>query len=150
MLSADNGQESPPTAAVTGISFCPTPSMAEPTPCSFSPAAPIFCNATKDCSAYRSRSRRACSVSAISLCRASYWLLEISPFASASLACCPASFKASSFSFVSLTAWDKASASAPSAPHCRGPTSTACSRPLGVPVYPGSPYSPLKAPWRAS
>ena len=79
--------------------------MAEPTPCSFSPAAPIFCKATEDCSACRSRSRRACSVSAISLCKASYWLREISPFARASFACCPASLNASSFSLVSPTAW---------------------------------------------
>ena len=94
----------PPTAAVTGISFLPAPSMEEPTLFSFSPVSPIFCKATADLPACVSSSSRAFSVSTISLCRASYWLWEISPLASASLACCPASFKASSFSFVSPTA----------------------------------------------
>ena len=96
---------SPPTAAVTGISFCPTPSMAEPTVFNFSPVAAIFCKATADCPACRSRSRRLFSVSMISRWRASYWLWEISPLASASFACSAAVFSVSSFSFVSETAW---------------------------------------------
>ncbi len=41
------------------------------------------------------------SVSTISLCSASYWLWLMSPLASASFACSPASFNVQSFSFVS-------------------------------------------------
>lgn len=97
----------PPTTAVTGISFWPTPSMEESTLFSFSPATPIFCSATADLSACFSNSSRAFSVSIISPWSASYWLWLFSPWqintkyhGLTSFACCPASFKASSFSFV--------------------------------------------------
>ena len=75
-----------------------------PTVCSFSPVAPIFCKAVADWFACSSRLRSLCSVSIISLCRASYWSWEIVPFRSASSACCCAVFKVSSFSLVSETA----------------------------------------------
>ena len=95
---------SPVTTPVTGSSFCPTEEILFPTVCSFSPVAPIFCSAVADWFACSSRLRSLCSVSTISLCRASYWSWEIVPFRSASSACCCAVFKVSNFSLVSETA----------------------------------------------
>ena len=138
----------PPTAAVTGISFCPTPSMAEPTVFSFSPMAAIFCSATADRSACRSRSRRLRSVSMISLCRASYWLWEISPLASASFACSAAVFSVSSFSFVSLTASPRSrcfcaiSSVLPGSSFSSFSTSLSCDC-----VFRISVFTPFKAVW---
>ncbi len=81
--------------------------MLSPTVFSFSPVAAIFCNATADCPACRSRSRRLFSVSMISLWRASYWSCVISPLARAVFACSAAVFRVSSFSFVPATASPK-------------------------------------------
>lgn len=94
----------PVTAAVTGSIFSPTEEMASPVVFNFSPVAEIFCKAVAEVFACSSNFFKSCSVSMISLCRASYCSLLISPLARAVLACSAAVFKVSSFSLVSLTA----------------------------------------------
>ena len=78
--------------------------MLLPTSFNFSPVAEIFCNAVADWFACSSNLFNSFSVSIISLCRASYWSLEIVPSFNAFSACSAAVFKVSSFSLVSLTA----------------------------------------------
>ena len=62
----------PATVAVTGRNFFPTPSISCPTFWNLSPAALICCNVVLAFPAWSSRDLSCCSVSAISLCRASY------------------------------------------------------------------------------
>ena len=63
---------SPATAADTGSIFSPTDETLSPALFKLSPVAAIFCKATEDWLACFSKSFSFCSVSTISLCRASY------------------------------------------------------------------------------
>ena len=94
----------PVTAAVTGKSFLPTPSTAEPTVCIFSPTASILARVVLVTAACSCRDLRFCSVSTISRWSASYCSCVILPSASCWFACSAAVFKVVSFSLVASMA----------------------------------------------
>ena len=98
---------SPATAALTGSRALPADSTLPPASLIFVPAAAIDSMATEDFLACSSKRLSSSSVAMSSLCRASYWSLEISPLERASLACAAAVFKVSSFSLVSPIASER-------------------------------------------
>ena len=99
---------SPATAIDAGMIAFPASVTESPKACTFLPASSILARAVLVVAASSCRRRSSCSVSMISLCRASYLSCPRSPFSSCCLACSCAVFRESSFSFVAPMASFKA------------------------------------------
>ena len=90
----------PPMTVVTPIIFFPAPAMVLPAFSNFPPTSLIFARVVLVLAASSCRRCSSCSVSTISLCRASYLSCPSVPFSSCCFACICAAFSVSSLSFV--------------------------------------------------
>ena len=90
----------PITASEAGMTLLPTPVILSPTASNLPPTSSILARVALVVTASSCRRRSSCSVSMISLCRASYLSCPRSPFSSCSFACRCASLSVFSFSEV--------------------------------------------------